>query len=34
MTGGKGSISILLFSFDGRVLWHGGKQGKREGIGW
>jgi cobalt-precorrin-5B (C1)-methyltransferase len=33
MTGGKGTISVLLFSFDGRVLWHGGKEGKREGIG-
>lgn len=33
MTGDKGSISVLLFSFDGRVLWHGGKEGRREGIG-
>jgi cobalt-precorrin-5B (C1)-methyltransferase len=33
MTGGKGSISILLFSFDGTLLWHGGKEGRREGIG-
>ena len=33
MAGDKGSISVLLFSFDGRVLWHGGKEGKREGIG-
>jgi cobalt-precorrin-5B (C1)-methyltransferase len=33
MTGGKGTISVLLFSFDGRVLWYGGKEGRREGIG-
>jgi cobalt-precorrin-5B (C1)-methyltransferase len=33
MTGGKGTISVLLFAFDGRLLWHGGKEGKREGIG-
>ena len=33
MTGGKGNISILLFSFDGTLLWHGGKEGRREGIG-
>lgn len=32
MTGNKGSISVVLFSFDGRMLWHGGKEGKREGI--
>jgi cobalt-precorrin-5B (C1)-methyltransferase len=33
MTGGKGTISVLLFSFDGRMLWYGGKEGRREGIG-
>ncbi len=33
MTAGKGSISLMLFSFDGMVLWYGGKEGKREGIG-
>lgn len=33
MTGGRGAISVLLFSFDGTVLWYGGKEGRREGIG-
>jgi len=33
MTGGKGAISVVLFSFDGTVLWYGGKGGRREGIG-
>lgn len=33
MTGGKGSISVMLFSFDGTMLWYGGKEGRREGIG-
>ena len=33
MTGGRGAISVLLFSFDGKMLWYGGKEGRREGIG-
>jgi len=32
MVQNKGTILLVLYSFDGKVLWYGGKEGKIAGI--
>ena len=32
MVQNKGTIHLVLYAFDGKVLWYGGKEGKRAGI--